>query len=64
MDLQDGQEDGNVGGQDEYGRGSDVGGQDEVHRSLVACLYVTCQLDKWGQVAEEIIDDCHHRSSG
>lgn len=43
-DPQDGSDDEEVGGQDEHGRGDDIGGQEEVHQSLVTFLPATSQL--------------------
>ena len=56
-DSQDGSDDEDVGGQDEHGRGDDIGGQEEVHQSLVTFLPATSQLHQGKQITEEVIDD-------
>ena len=56
-DLQEGSNDEEIGGKDKHGRSDDVGSKYEIQHSLVAFLHITGQLDKGGQVTEEIIND-------
>ena len=55
-DPQDGSDDEEVGGQDEHGRGDDIGGQEEVEHVLVGVFHITCQLDQGWDITEKVVN--------
>lgn len=56
-DPQDGDNDEQVGSEDECCGGDDIGGQEEVQHSLVVIFFATSQLHQGKQITKKVIND-------